>query len=58
MKIYARVLEEGNSSIRVGVLVTKSNMGEEEEELVAQNEVVFVAVDENGKSKPWKHTNN
>lgn len=54
VKIYAKVLKEGNSSLRIAVLVTKSNMGEDEETLIATNEVVFVAVDESGKPKHWK----
>jgi acyl-CoA hydrolase len=58
VKIYARVLNEGTTSIRIGVLVTKSNMGEDKEELIAKNEVVFVAVNEDGRPKPWKNTNN
>jgi acyl-CoA hydrolase len=59
VRIYSKVLKEGNTSLRVKVVVTKCAMGSFEEETVASNEIVFVAVDETGKPKVWdKNTNN
>lgn len=59
VRVYSRIIKEGNTSLRVKVVVTKSSMGSREEETVASNEIVFVAVDEDGRPKVWnKNTNN
>jgi acyl-CoA thioesterase YciA len=52
--IYGQVIKEGRTSLTVHVVAAKSDMGSWEEEVVAETEIVFVAVDENGKSKPWR----
>jgi acyl-CoA thioesterase YciA len=52
--IYAKVLKEGTTSMRVGVVATKKSMGDNSETLIASTEVVFVAVDSNMNKKPWK----
>jgi acyl-CoA thioesterase YciA len=58
VSIYAKVTKEGNSSLTVHAIATKSNMDGSEEVEVAQTSIVFVSVDSNGKSTPWnKHTN-
>jgi acyl-CoA thioesterase YciA len=52
--IYVRTLKEGKSSLTVGVTATKRLMGSEHETLIAETELVFVAVGSNMKKKTWK----
>ena len=53
VRIYAEVLHEGNTSLKVGVLVTKSSLSSVDEIIIARNEIIFVSVDKNGKPKQW-----
>lgn len=55
--IYAKVIHEGKTSLKVHAVATKRGMGSSEEITVAETEIVFVAVKEiDGelKSTVWK----
>lgn len=51
--IYAKPIKEGNSSLKVHAVATKRDMGSREEIVIAETEIVYVAVDENMKPTPW-----
>jgi acyl-CoA hydrolase len=51
--IYAKVIKEGRTSLTVHGVATKRDMGSSEETFVADTEIVFVAVGEDMKPKPW-----
>jgi acyl-CoA thioesterase YciA len=52
--IYVRILKEGTTSLTVGVTATKRTMGSNVETLIAETELVFVAVGKDMKKKTWK----
>lgn len=52
--IYARTKKEGNTSLTVTVTVTRKTFdGTGSEDVVCETDIVFVALDENGKPTPW-----
>ncbi len=51
--IYAKVIEEGTSSLTVHALVTKTNDDGSSEVEVAETTIVYVSVDDNGRPKTW-----
>lgn len=54
VSIKARTLEEGDTSLRVEVKAEKIEDGDFEDPIeVVRNELVFVAVDEDGKPTEW-----
>lgn len=52
--IYVRPIKEGRTSLTVGCTATKRTMGSEDEVVIAETELVFVAVDGNMNKKVWK----
>jgi acyl-CoA hydrolase len=53
--IYARTEREGRTSLTVRVTVTRKTFnGVGEELVVCETDLVFVALDENGKPTQWK----
>jgi len=52
--IYVRPIKEGKTSLTVGCTATKRTMGSEDEIVIAETELVFVAVDGNINKKVWK----
>lgn len=49
---YTEVLEVGRSSIRINVEVWKNHYEQDEAIKVTEGEFVFVAIDENGRTRP------
>jgi acyl-CoA hydrolase len=55
--IYARTKKEGNTSLTVTVTVTRRTFdGTGSEDVVCETDVVFVALDADGKPTPWTKT--
>lgn len=55
--IYARTKKEGNTSLTVTVTVTRKTFdGTGSEDVVCETDIVFVALDQNGKPTPWTKT--
>ena len=52
--VYARTVREGRTSLTVEVLVTRTSRTQQVEQEVTRTEVVFVAVDAEGRATPWK----
>lgn len=53
--IYAKVIKEGRTSLTVHGVATKRSMGQQIQTIVAETELVFVALDEETlRPKPWR----
>lgn len=52
--IYCETLREGNTSLTVGVRVTRKNFATGEESEVTNTRMVFVSLDENNQPCPWR----
>lgn len=53
LSIYAKVVSEGQTSITMHAIATKSDGDGEDEVQIAQTTIVYVAVDEKGKPFCW-----
>lgn len=54
--VYTGTAQTGKTSLKVHVKVTTNDFGAgaDSEKVVCETDLVFVAVDENGKSTPWR----
>jgi acyl-CoA hydrolase len=55
VSIYCKVVKEGTTSLTVHAIATKKDFGDIEEVQVADTEIVFVAINPEGCSTPWKY---
>lgn len=53
LSIYAKVISKGQTSITMSAIATKSNGDGSDVQIVGRAEIVYVAVDENGKPLVW-----
>lgn len=54
--VYCSTAREGKTSLTVHVMVTTNDFGggSDNEKIVCETDLVFVAVDEHGHSTPWR----
>ena len=50
---YCRTIKEGNSSLHIELYVFTEAIGGKKQKEICHCELVFVAVDQNGKKTPW-----
>jgi len=53
LSIYAKVAKEGRTSITMHAIATKSSRGGDDEVVVANVTIVYVAIDDEGRPTPW-----